>query len=382
MFKLPQYVLNALQTIENNGYKAYIVGGSVRDLLLNKTPNDYDIATNASPETVLRLFENTVATGLKHGTVTVVTNNGNIEVTTFRTDGVYVNHRSPENVDYLNNITEDLSRRDFTVNAMAYNNSEGLIDVFNGKSDLDNRVIRAVGDANCRFNEDALRILRAFRFSAVLDFKIEASTLNAAVNCAEILQFVSRERIAAEILKAVMGKNIEALKPLILCGAFEFINIHGCEELNSISKLPKNINLRFFGFAMCCNIIPADLCSELKLSKQIQKYCANMYAALNNLPKNKAEIKIAMNNYGVEIIKDLFVYLNDDEKAKTVHEILTNNEPYKISQLNITGDDIMELNISGENVGTVLKKLLDYVIYNPEKNSKEFLTDYIKEKLM
>lgn len=173
-----QYILDVLY---KNGYEGYMVGGCVRDLILGKKPNDYDITTNAEPDIVASLFEKVILTGLKHGTVTVVINNNQYEVTTYRMDGDYEDSRHPENVQFVNDIREDLSRRDFTINAMAYNNKNGLVDCFGGISDLNNKIIRTVGNPKKRFKEDALRMLRAVRFAVQLEFEIEEPVIESII---------------------------------------------------------------------------------------------------------------------------------------------------------------------------------------------------------
>ncbi|HBF86200.1 MAG TPA: CCA tRNA nucleotidyltransferase, partial [Clostridiales bacterium] len=198
-----------IETLEEKGYKAYAVGGCVRDLLLGKIPDDYDVATSAFPEEVIAVFgrENVATTGLKHGTVTVILKGKPFEVTTFRSESGYSDHRRPDSVKFVGSLAEDLKRRDFTVNAVAYNGKEGLIDLYGGLSDLENGVIRAVGDPYERFSEDALRILRAARFSAALGFKVEEKTARAAEELAKDLEKVSEERIFAELTKLLAGKN-------------------------------------------------------------------------------------------------------------------------------------------------------------------------------
>ena len=195
-FSIPSKIEYVLSVLHNAGHKAYIVGGCVRDLLCGKEPHDFDITTSALPQEVSALFEKTVETGIKHGTVTVIIDRTPIEVTTFRTEGAYINHRRPDSVSFVSAVDEDLSRRDFTVNAMCYNHSEGLIDLFGGKADIENRILRAVGEPKARFCEDALRILRLFRFAATLGFSIEEKTLSAAIECAPFLKSISAERIA------------------------------------------------------------------------------------------------------------------------------------------------------------------------------------------
>jgi len=209
MFEIPQAQEFIINRLAQNGHKAYIVGGCVRDILLGKTPDDYDITTSATPQEIITLFEKTIPTGIKHGTVTVVVDGTAVEVTTFRTENGYTDNRRPDEVNFVSDIKEDLSRRDFTINAMAYNKQEGLIDLFDGRADLENKILRTVGNSEKRFKEDALRILRLFRFASVLGFQIEESTLHSAIENAHLLENVSRERIFTELKKAIKGENFE-----------------------------------------------------------------------------------------------------------------------------------------------------------------------------
>ncbi|MBR5376946.1 MAG: CCA tRNA nucleotidyltransferase [Lachnospiraceae bacterium] len=211
---LPEKVDGIIKTLKNAGFEAYAVGGCVRDLLLRRSPNDWDITTNARPEEVKSLFRRTFDTGIKHGTVTVILKGEHFEVTTYRIDGVYEDGRHPKEVTFTRSLKEDLKRRDFTINALAYNEEEGLIDEFNGREDLKNGIIRAVGDAKDRFTEDALRILRAFRFAAQLGFKIEENTLKAAGCLAGNLCNVSAERIYEEFTKLICSDHPEILRDM------------------------------------------------------------------------------------------------------------------------------------------------------------------------
>ncbi len=209
---LPQNVKNIIEVLETAGHEAYAVGGCVRDSVLGREPQDWDITTSARPEQVKRLFRRTVDTGIAHGTVTVLMDKKGYEVTTYRIDGAYTDNRHPEKVDFTDNLREDLRRRDFTINAMAYNDRIGLVDAFHGKEDLQNRVIRCVGDARERFGEDALRMLRAVRFSAQLGFSIEEDTRSAIRQLAVSLKNISAERIQAELVKLLVSPHPEILK--------------------------------------------------------------------------------------------------------------------------------------------------------------------------
>ena len=211
---LPVFVKNCLETITKAGYEAYVVGGAVRSILLGKTPNDYDITTSAHADVIQKLFKKTVPTGLKHGTVTVVISGKNIEVTTYRTDGDYADNRHPSNVNFVSSLNEDLKRRDFTVNAIAYNETSGLIDLFGGIEDLKNGILRTVGTPRDRFCEDALRILRCYRFACQLNFEIEKETENATVMLSHLLENISAERVFSELKKIFLSDNPQRINRL------------------------------------------------------------------------------------------------------------------------------------------------------------------------
>lgn len=221
--ELPKHVKQIIDTLQKNGFEAYAVGGCVRDALLGRVPQDWDITTSALPKQVKALFRRTIDTGIQHGTVTVLLEKEGYEVTTYRVDGRYEDGRHPTEVSFTASLAEDLRRRDFTINAMAYNEAEGLVDLFHGAEDLKQGVIRCVGVAKERFSEDALRILRAFRFSAQLDFSIEEETLAAARELAETLRKISAERICAEITKLLVSEHSERLLSAYECGVTKVI---------------------------------------------------------------------------------------------------------------------------------------------------------------
>ena len=211
LIKMPENAKGIIDKLRTCGYDAYAVGGCIRDSIMGKIPYDWDICTSALPEEVLEVLgeRNIIENGLKHGTVTVHIDGENYEITTFRTDGQYLDNRHPENVTFVRELKEDLSRRDFTMNSLAYNYSEGLIDIFGGRDDINNSIIRCVGDPDKRFGEDALRILRALRFSSQLGFSIEEKTSASIHKNAELLKNISAERIMSEFTKILMGKNVE-----------------------------------------------------------------------------------------------------------------------------------------------------------------------------
>lgn len=210
MMSIPKYVSDVLNRLEENGFSAYVVGGCVRDYLLGRPINDFDVATSALPEEMLEIFKDykTVDNGIKHGTVAVVSENKLVEVTTFRSDGTYTDSRRPDSVSFERNIEKDLARRDFTINAMAYRKSEGIIDLYGGQEDLKNKLIRCVGNPHKRFSEDALRIMRGMRFASTLGFRIEEETISAMLETKSLLHKIAKERITSEFRGMLLGESV------------------------------------------------------------------------------------------------------------------------------------------------------------------------------
>ena len=233
---MPAQAAKVIKTLEEHGFEAYIVGGCVRDSILGRTPGDWDITTSASPQEVKEIFEHTVDTGIEHGTVTVLMNHEPYEVTTYRVDGKYEDHRRPNEVHFTKSLKEDLLRRDFTINAMAYNDSEGIIDMYDGMTDLKNKMIRCVGEATKRFDEDALRILRALRFQAQLGFEIEEKTEEAIRNQARFLKDISAERIQVELEKLITSAHPEVLVNAYKLGVTKII----FPEFDIMMETPQN----------------------------------------------------------------------------------------------------------------------------------------------
>ena len=234
--ELPEKVRFIIETIENAGFEAFAVGGCVRDSMMNRKPNDWDITTSAKPQEVKALFHRTIDTGIQHGTVTVMIKKEGFEVTTYRIDGEYEDSRHPKEVTFTPDLSEDLRRRDFTINAMAYNDRTGLVDLFNGADDLEKKVIRAVGDPEERFTEDALRIMRAFRFAAQLDFSIDEVTCTAAEKLAPTLKNISGERIRDELTKLIVSDHPEYLKELYDSGITAIV----LPEFDKCMETPQN----------------------------------------------------------------------------------------------------------------------------------------------
>ena len=372
MLKIPENISLAIDRLTQNGYEAYIVGGCVRDALLGITPSDFDITTSAKPEEIISLFEKTIPTGIAHGTVTVMIDNEPIEITTFRTEGTYTDSRHPENVEFVTNLKEDLSRRDFTVNALAFNEKSGLVDLFGGIADLEKKILKAVGDPKERFKEDALRIFRLFRFSSQLGFSIEKNTLNAALELKNGLIKISRERIFLELKKAICGKNPKAILPLRNSGALAFL---GIEKTPKFYEKTKNPDLRLFAFLKDTKD-PIKVLKEFKASnREIDRL--NKLLKLSSLEINtKEEIKNALFLTDEASVRSYFEY--NDKDPKPLNEIIENNEPYLISHLDISGDDLKALGFENREIGNRLEFLRQEVIKTPKNNKKEILISLTK----
>ncbi|ASW41976.1 CCA tRNA nucleotidyltransferase [Clostridium isatidis] len=439
---IPEDVNFIIDKFYKNNFDAFIVGGCLRDLLLNINPKDYDITTSAKPEDTISLFSKTIPTGIKHGTVTVVINNNNYEVTTFRTEGDYLDNRHPSRVDFVTDIKDDLSRRDFTVNALAYNDKLGLIDYFNGIDDLNNKIIRCVGDADKRFKEDALRMLRAIRFSCQLEFEIERKTYRAIINNADLIKNISKERIRDELCKILISRApSKGIKLLQKTGLLEFI-IPELNLLVNYSPLSIKHNRDVFGHTLKVidNIKNNNLILMLSallhdvgklntltleadgiyrfpkhniegsiMSKRILKdlkfdnYTVNSVSKLiehhlvlkvNYMP-TRYEIKKYLLEIGENLIYLLFELQKADIKAldnpapfikkvdyirDTVSDILSNEEPLYIKDLNINGEDLIKFfNIPRcKLIGDILNYLLDETLKNPNLNNKESLLNLSK----
>lgn len=385
LLNLPQNVTLILDSLEAAGFEAFCVGGCVRDLIMGRNPSDFDITTCALPEEIKRIFPHTADTGLKHGTVTVIEGGVPFEVTTYRTEGGYTDRRRPDSVSFVSDITLDLARRDFTVNAIAYSPKRGLCDPYGGCDDIKAKILRAVGDPKQRFNEDALRILRLFRFESQLGFSAHPDTRSAALTLAHTLSVVSRERIATELIKSALGENPDAIEPLISFGGLEFIGIKGCKGLSELSALPKEQNLRLFAILSLCDCDIAAVTEELKLSTAITNYCQGMEKILAyGLPKGRVEIKKLLRDFGEDCVFDLLTYskaVNGTDTTKSVTEtedIIASGEPYKIEMLDIRGNDLIKLGINGRDIGITLSMLLDRVILNPLLNTKQELLNIAK----
>ncbi len=430
--QIPLYVSSVIDKLEDAGFEAYIVGGCVRDALLMKTPFDYDVTTSAKPEEVKVALEGykIIETGIKHGTVTVLLEGNPIEITTFRCDGEYTDHRRPDSVTLTDKLSEDLCRRDFTVNAMAYSEKRGLIDLYGGKEDLECGIIRAVGDSEKRFEEDALRIMRALRFASTLDFEIEEKTALAIENKSHLLRFVSAERIAVELTKLLCGKAVARILTeysSVICHIIpELKEAIGLDQKNPhhiydvythivkvVEATPPVLHLRlaalfhdiakpkmmtvdekgvghFYGHPKESALMARDIMKRLKMdNKTINTVCrlveihdvrpeANKKALKKYLAKHPdvdtddimsiRRADLAAQN---PIYHHQFEYLAESERI--INELKASDCCLSLSQLQVKGNDIAELGAEGKQIGDVLKRLLRDVVEEKVENEKNAL---------
>ena len=381
----PKHVRQVLFTLRARGFGAYLVGGCVRDMILGVQPQDWDICTSALPEEVVELFEKTVTTGLKHGTVTVMLGKHGVEVTTFRSDGDYIDHRHPKNVSFVRDLNTDLSRRDFTMNAMAIS-SEGIIsDPFGGMEDIRNKIIRCVGEPEKRFEEDALRMFRALRFSARLGFDIEEKTLAAIKSKASHAASLSAERVRDELEKLLMTKSPETVETVLNTGLLH-VYVSPCElsarELCSIRLLGNKAHERWCMLSWLLQKHGAiksaeEFLSMLRLDKRTINCCKNAIALLGEpAPTSTLEWKRQLRHYGTETVSCAARCRDaafDTAYYKDLRAVLKSGECYSLSQLAVGGDDLKALGLKGKALGETLNFLLEYVMEFPDNNRRELL---------
>lgn len=386
----PQYVQNVIKRLEDSGESAYIVGGSLRDMLLGIQPHDYDVATSSLPDKTLEIFSDmrVIETGLKHGTVTVISCGEPVEVTTFRIDGKYTDSRHPDSVSFTDDIRADLSRRDFTVNAMAYNPTVGLVDPFGGSEDVKRGVIRAVGEPELRFGEDALRIMRAFRFSAQLGFFIDAYTLEGARAKAEGLSNIARERIGSEFIKLITSPHpADALKAMSKMGVIYYAlgdYVPSERIIGGLEKMPIEDYARL-GFLLCETDRErgGEILSGLRCSgKQKTGALAVALGAKRSIktPKDARELISVTGIYAVAAAYASYLSGNSEESAV---ELVRRQEstPCRIQELKINGKTVAQMGARGKLIGDTLNKLLKLVIEEPSLNDTETLCRLAKKIL-
>lgn len=405
--RLPYDVNRIIEVLEQAGYEAYSVGGCVRDSLLGEEPKDYDITTSASPSQVKALFKKTIDTGIEHGTVTVRMNGESYEVTTYRIDGEYEDFRHPKEVKFTGNLEEDLMRRDFTINAMAYNEKSGLVDLYGGEEDLKNHIIRCVGDPVKRFTEDALRMLRAVRFAAKLSFTIEDSTFDAMKLLHENLAHVSAERIYVELSKTLLSDNPEMIYAAYkagLTGIFmpELDAFFEREDAEKILLRLKNAepNLQVRLALLLENVtsesdeeagqVAYHILKRLKTDKYTFETVRKLVSLRTYRLKNdRYEVRKFLALYGREIAEYYLACLKvkgdseiilADKLTSTVNSIYDANECVKVVDMALSGSDLIEMGFEkGTTIGKVLDKLFSEVLKDPSLNNRDDLIGIAKE---
>ncbi len=430
--KLPEQVNKAVDLLYAGGFEAYAVGGCIRDLIMEKTPHDFDIATSALPNQTKGVFKDyrIIETGIRHGTVTVIIDDMPLEITTYRIDGDYRDNRRPESVSFSKNLTDDLSRRDFTVNTLCFNEKNGLLDLFGGTADIENKTIRCVGEPDKRFGEDALRILRGIRFSSVLGFGIEERTAESIIKNRFLLNNIAVERIREEFNKLICGKNalnvITEYRSVIEIFIPEFSALFGCEQntpyhiydvaehtLRALGFIENDLDLKltmffhdiakpeckttdmngidhFKGHAVIGEKMTADILKRMRYDgKTVNKVSRLVGLHSERPPKNKTEAKLMLSEIGEEYYRAFMKIRradcsakadprSQDEKLKNMQlfldEINRNNECYSLRQLNINGTDIKALGVTdGKQISKILRTLLFSVIEGKCANEKKAL---------
>ena len=435
---IPEKAAMVIKELMNQGFEAYAVGGCVRDSILGRQPEDWDITTSARPEQVKQIFPRTVDTGIEHGTVTVLMDKESFEVTTYRVDGEYEDHRHPKAVTFTASLEEDLKRRDFTINAMAYNPETGLVDIFHGIEDLEQGVIRCVGDPEARFDEDALRILRAIRFSAQLGFRIDEATQQAMSGKAADLKEVSAERIRVELVKLLISKHPEYIRAACRLGITRVIlpeydrivgvaqhtpnHIYDVEEhtLLALKNIEPDSVLRLtmlfhdFGKPIVKKTdggrdifykhpeVSAEMCRKiLKRLKFDNHTLEKVYRlvkwhGLKYLP-NDVSVRRALNRVGSDIFEDFIKVHRADisaknpavvpkkmkqlaEKEAIYRKIIRRGDCFNVKMLAVNGRDLIQAGIpQGPALGAVLERLVERVIDEPELNEREKLLELADE---
>ena len=380
-FDIPEYICECIDTIEQTGHEAWCVGGAVRDLCMGLEPHDFDIATSAECHFAAALFPKAVMTGEKHGTFTAVINSVPVEITTFRVDGEYRDNRHPDGVAFVNNLEEDLKRRDFTVNAMAYHPERGLRDPFSGLEDVKKRTLRAVGDPDRRFKEDALRILRLFRFAAQLDFNIDNKTLKAAFGNMPLLKNISAERIYSELKKMLSAVRPDKAAPLFEYG-MEFIGLPRFSIERNFCSLPTDIAVRAAALCYLAKADPAVVLHNLKADKKTAKAAImfNYYiknGVTGDFTDFKRQFSAMPPDKWVQLACALEILRGTDSGyiKEYSRRIIDENHPFCISDLAIRGEALKKIGFSGSNIGAELEKLLELCIEDPALNNSEKLAE-------
>ncbi len=393
---MPIDVKDIINDIYINGYEAYIVGGCVRDSIVGIKPNDYDITTNAKPEDTIRIFKNyrVIETGIKHGTITLIKNKNEYEITTYRIDGTYNDNRRPESVEFTSDIVQDLKRRDFTINSIAYNHKVGIVDAFNGIEDINKKIVRTVGDADERFKEDGLRIIRAVRFSSKLNFEIDNKTLESIYKNIKLIKNISSERIQEELNKILLSDYPEKIYILYDANLFDIFKIKNVKmnknDLIKLKSSKKDLVIRLSIFIYILGDINESkkILDLLRYSNKIKSQCITILDNLDNkIIDDKVSIKIYLKEIGHESLNYL-LYVKKvldiefekkyyDKINNLIKEIDLNKECYSLKELALNGRDLNALGYKGKEIGEKLNFLLYNVIENPNINNKTDLINII-----
>ena len=433
--RMPEKVKAILLQLHQAGYEAYTVGGCVRDSILGRLPDDWDITTNALPQQVKQVFRRTIDTGIEHGTVTVRYEGESFEVTTYRLDGKYEDHRHPDNVSYTRNLREDLMRRDFTINAMAYNEQDGLVDLFGGLRDLNDHIVRCVGSPKERFNEDALRVLRAVRFCAKLGFQMDAATKEAATELAPSLKFISAERIRTELEKLIMSPHPEEMRLAYECGITAVVLPEFDAEMQavqnnhhhrltvgehtirtmmaappdrivrwtmllhdsgkpSVQRLDEKGVYHYHGHAAPGAEIAEKVLRRLKFDKASARDIValvrnhSLYPPLSEEGVRRAVVQLTPRLFPIfltvkrsdirgqnpEVQADKLQYM--DQVEEIYHRVIQRGDCLSLRELAVTGSDLLEMGFQkGEQIGEVLSALFDEVLQDPSLNRRNYLKE-------
>ena len=396
--KLPPKVGRIIHTLQAHGYEAFAVGGCVRDTVLGRVPDDWDITTSARPQEVKGLFTRTVDTGLIHGTVTVLLGDDSFEVTTYRIDGRYEDHRHPSQVRFSAELAEDLRRRDLTINAMAYNQEQGLVDLFGGMKDLQEKRIRCVGEARERFREDALRILRVVRFSAQLGFLIDPATEDALRSLAGDLAYVSAERIQVELVKLLRSDHPDYILRLFDTGIAEVVLPELVESAadparaqsmaDSLKKVPPERSLRL---ALLLHPLGEKKSQKLLRRLKFDNHTIDTVRRLvrwygQPLGETPAQVRRSAAAIGAELFSQVLqvqgTYRDVTDVRRIWEEITEKGQCISLKTLRITGNDLIALGMRpGRAVGVLLGELFEEVLEDPGRNDRGYLTERAKRKL-
>ncbi len=384
----PKYVRNVLFAIQSRGHMVCLVGGCVRDMILGVQPNDWDVCTSALPEQVLEIFPDSVTNGMKHGTVGVKQGSKIVEVTTFRAEGEYTDHRHPGAISFVGSLTTDLSRRDFTMNAIAIPPDGIVTDPFGGVDDIKNKLVRCVGDPEQRFEEDALRMFRALRFAARLGFDIEANTLSAIEKKAHLAAELAPERIAQELEKLLITKKPESVFVLIRMGLMDSFLIRRPEEESlfiALNRLPQKPVDRWCGLCLalkhqgCIDWVEGFL-RALHLDSRTVSVCQELTKILDGpLPENPVIWKNYLRRWGADAVSraaSCYDAFAGTDFSKALKAVLKSGECYSLQNLAVSGEDLMKQGLKGKDIGDMLNFLLEYVIDHPQMNQRDILLSF------